>query len=452
MVRFFKWCFFFVLAGSLLSGRSAEQVVGLEIAEKREFVVGDFSELKLSRKGLVDVRILAPNKIQLTGLREGFLILYVLSGDAAESIVSSFHITVAKAFASAPRVRELAILAETAGLRLRDGSISGVTSDFQSFFQLKKTCSADFDCIFYGQLSLLGQEKWRSYLSSLLGEQPSLMVSPAGLAHLSIACTGDEERELVLQKGLFDQLSHGLVSSKMLLLQCHYQQQIYSYYLAAKVVQVGETTMKEWGADAFSFLGGVLSSETLTGKANPSLRSLEVGNGIKIIGEPIVKLSAGRKVLLSSGGEFVTANSSAGPSLHDGVIIQAKELWKSYGLQLEFTLYPQKATSVLLSFKLSFKQPTNGMDSRLRSSTLESSVTLLLDQAEIVGKISLQSQEHRQRGLGIFQEIPLVGPIFKLSADEEAQSQLFLWLRISRDLGSGLPSGINSVEWRSLHP
>jgi hypothetical protein len=217
-----------------------------------------------------------------------------------------------------------------------------------------------------------------------------------------------------------------------------------SYYLAAKVVQVSETMMKEWGADAFSLLNGVLSPETFSKPANPYLRSLEVGNGITIIGEPIVKLSAGRKVSLGSGGEFSMAKEKSEAESRDGVVIRPKDMWKSYGLQLEFTLYPHEQESFLLSYKLSFKQPTNSSDSRLRSSSLESSIVVHLDRAEIVGKVSLQSLEHRERGLPILHQIPLIGPMFRMASNEDAQSQLFLWVRINKDLGSGLPSGIAS--------
>jgi hypothetical protein len=431
---------FVVLCTSVFCRAQAQQRVELSVGEQREFTLHQFAEVKLSRRGLLDVRVVNQEKLLLTGLRKGFLIVYLLAPES-DTPVEALHVTVGPSPEESvpPAAKRLAQLSREAGLRCRDhcSIIGGETGDYEGYFQIKNLCEKYSECTFFAQLNQAGQEKWRSFLSHRLGTHYEISISAGGAATLLTTCTGSQEQALSEVKSLIDGITNGLVTNKSLVVLCRHTAQLESYYLAAKVVLVSDTTLKEWGAEAYALLNGILSVETFRRPAEAYIKSLAHENEIKIVGEPIVKTSSGRLTVVSSGGEFLAAREFSGK-----IVKEAGTLWKSYGLQLEVTPYPLADNKALLNYKLSFKQPSSSKDYHLRGSSLDSSVVLSFAQAEIVGSITLQSLEKKEKSLPILHEIPLIGPIFRMVSNEDAQSQLFLWLRLSRDQGDGLPPGI----------
>jgi len=395
----------------------------LSIGEAFEIALPESASIHISRKGIVDVQVL-PSKLRLVGVKNGLVVLTLTQAQNSEEDLKYF-ITVQTKEDNVPKsIEDLKNLCEGAGLFFQDKTqeIRGSTSAVFLFYRIKQLCESKKPCTFNAFLSEDAVKKVQTDLSESYGPTYEVSVKANGAIAVLVPCNekiSEKEQGKVLQH-----LSGSELLQKNILIACKKDWYSGYYTLYAKMIVMENGTAKDIGLQSKLELKGALLNPVSQSKLELGLHNALKNKKAKLIGEPVIWLLSGVDARAESGSEILVLRSGSASSKH------AKYVWKQIGLDLKVKVFPLDATKVRLQYSFLISSASND-GGQIQRNKLESEVELSLEKSAIVGGIQFKTSGDTKDSLPLIDSIPIFGPLFRRSEENENESNIFLYFYLT---------------------
>ena len=157
------------------------------------------------------------------------------------------------------------------------------------------------------------------------------------------------------------------------------------------------------------------------------LRDIEALRSVqsqKIITQPYADIYPHKELQMQSGGEFKTQYDTQKVS-------EVLQGWKSFGLELTALIADVDGSKVRLEYNIIMSSATNGFNQLIRHQ-LKSSSVLHLNQKHLVGILDTTVESRDQQRMAFVENIPIIGPLLRLTNTQNSHDQIFVWLTIKK--------------------
>lgn len=375
------------------------------------------ADLQVSRKSVIDAYYVGKGRWRLTGLRNGFVIL--VWRDETSREVGRLHMTVGKLRSPFGGQFPAAFCNSRKKIRCdyQEKRISGELDDFRLWLYLKSMCLMKEGCLFSIRLSADALIKYRNWLNASLGDSYQVKITGSGLALVGADCLKRDHKAHVHQ---IERLTQGRVPTTEFVVLC--KESLGEFIVSAKIVAVDRSALSELGL-RFEDDPGLLNSAKAD-LLSVKLTSLVRNRRARTISEPWLRVGLGREATLHSGGEMLVRNQQA-PT---GDV--ATSTWKRLGLELKVKVLRAKGNEITMSYsvaighKQSFRQ--------LRKNSVSAEIGLQAGERVLVGSAEMRSLVTAGESDFSFQNIPILGPLFRVRSKQSQHMKLFVWLKVER--------------------
>lgn len=358
-------CFILLLSfAPRVSAEEATTALQLNPGEIRDIAFPASVEVRVSRRGVVDVFHVNDEHWQLTGLRGGLALVEAFDPASGSPVLPRLVVTVKSAAGGSANVSALPRwLCHEPGIRCdgSSGDIAGTSTSWEWFVKAQDYCSKRSTCFFRAQ--------W--------GGRP--------------------------------------------------------YRLSAYLYLVEDSTARRLGFSGR--IEGALDAlpVTVRGRAISSLQALESDRGARAIGRPVVRMLPDHEVSIVSGGEFQVAEADPDSD-------RLRSAWKQHGLALKVRAVPLADGKARLSLTGSLRSKQHGDARALSLSSIDSVLDVKLGEPILAAALDLASSENQSDRTPVLADLPILGPLFRLTGRDAASSRLLVWLELAEDSAEpGLP-------------
>lgn len=417
-------------SGSTAMPPPMERLV-MRVGEDTEWTFAVGSDLTVSRRGVIDLYHLGDGRWQITALRSGVVVVEAnLRSNNSHQLVRRTVIEVSprpdrdgdRSIPSSVQAVPTWICASPhISCDESSGVVAGTTSDFRWFRRARAACRTARTCSFQVTLHPKALLIWRQQLAAALGEGFELLELPEQRFVASTFCGRGHRHD---REALADALTDGALHNGDLVLNCQEGDSTSRYQLAARIFLVEESAASQLGFSDDTQLTLQAPNARATASVMAQLRALARERRAEIVGEPLVHLVANDTVRIMSGGEFQVADYNGDDNS------QPRASWKQHGLQMNFTVTPLNATTARLAYELTLSAKASGSNSALNVNALTSSVDLKLAEPQVVALLNLKSEGQSSDKTLHLSNLPILGPLFRLVAEESSRSRLVAWLKL----------------------
>jgi hypothetical protein len=415
----------------------------LTTGELRELQFPEGADLRVSRRGVVDLYHAGHGLWQITALQAGFVVIDARIGEgasASDDTAARYLVTVTKravkgrAGASTRAADALpdwlctpkGILCDRAA-----ASIGGRTSSYSWYRSALHFCDDGGRCRIDAELTPDSRRAWAAELQRALGSDYLVRSDGNGPLHVATTCGKDGRQR---RRDTAAALGGGDAASGAFVVICREDAAAEHYKLSARVFLVESSAAEQLGFDGESTL--VFAADPVQGRASTAasmlsrLRALAAERRAEIVGEPVVRLVANEPARLLTGGEFQVVEYET--SRDDA----PRASWKKHGLELAVTAKPIGEDRVRLGYELSLSARTSSSAAALAVNSVASSVDLPLGTSVIVSALDMKATGRSSSETPVLAHLPLIGPLFSLSGDERSASRLLVWFQLREDDGA----------------
>jgi hypothetical protein len=198
-----------------------------------------------------------------------------------------------------------------------------------------------------------------------------------------------------------------------------------NYRIESIIYLVTQNKDHSYGSEILQNLGQIISPNSLNELVS-KLSNQQENEHLTIIGNPSTTLMAGQSSKIVSGGEFAQLVAHSDPNQKN------QQVWKSYGLEILIQLKSVFAQRAQVHYDYTLKgSPQQRSSTRLSIHKIQSSATLPLDQPMILGNIQMQAENSESKDFLLFNDIPIIGPLFSAKQHHKSQNQLVVIARIT---------------------
>ncbi len=402
--------------------------ISLEQGESKTIPLANESQIRVSRKGIIDVQIYK-NHIRIFGLKTGLVVITFAKANQAEEDLKYFVEVKTKGtdtMMGDENFNEIDSLCREYHLEcdVKRQLIKGVFASYEIFYKVKALCEQKKNCNFIGNLSSKSQNDLATYLKSLVDDKFEILVKDNGALVGFVPCSesGSEKYFKTLAEHLLGKSS----LKEHLLIACKKDWHAGSFKLASKIIVIERTAAQEFGLKTMLRGQGSLVNIDFSGDLDLSLNAALKEKKAHIIGEPILWLNSGAEARAQSGAEFLTIKEQAESSR------EHVYAWKESGLDLKVKIFPLEEKKVRLQYTFIISSPSAKDSGHLHRSKLESEVELILDKSVIVGEIQFQSSGDQKGSVPLLDSLPIFGPLLKNASKNEVETNLYLYFLIQR--------------------
>lgn len=400
----------------------------LSVGKSQIIKIETLDDLHLSRRGIIDVTFISPQKWRITGHKEGFVILSYTNDE--NSRYQQIFVDVIKATNDKSKVFPYWICARPEiNCNNHSKTLTGKTNNIQLFYAAKRFCKKNNKCFFEITLDHKGRQLLKNQLDEVLSSRYLVEVKDSGFIKISMGCNDHEASYTKLSRTIKNIIQQMQLDDHVIA-TCMHLHAPKQFQLKATTVLMEQSIAKDLGFEAF--LSGKVSyplNITLS-TFESKLRTQMKNHKLKIIGEPSLKLTSGVPAQAQAGGEFPFTQRKQNNHSHQWLHTDA---WKEYGMDLEVTVYEIKSSLVQIKYQLILKIPSgkNGQK-KLQSNRLQSTIHMKTGEATVVGGINYITNVKRQQTIPVLKDVPIIAPLFHLFLYEQANMNMYLIFEITR--------------------
>ncbi len=410
-------------------------VTGFASMKQLQMTVGESSpiefpagtELKISKKGVIDVFLTNDTTWQLTALRPGLVIIDAIESSTGSPLLPRLFIDVK----SASKAGEPSI-ANRINLDLPDwvcgkqgikcdrpsGIITGKTADWQWYMRTISLCHSSRQCWSFIELSEKAAVSLQGYFQTKLGSTFSVKSDPTGNTKITSICDAATQQQ---QAEKIDQLLPGILEKHIASFSCAQSQETYEVRIRARRVSTTSGSTIGYKAETTHQIAGLPLTSTI-GLKN-SLVNESLSSQGEIMGEPMFLASEEVEFHALVGGElpYLTPRDNG-----------QNYQWKEYGLSVKGKIKGIQGGRVRTHLDLFLKSLNDQASGSLSTSSLKSSVDTAEGIWTLVGELDLHSSSTNLRETPFFVRIPIIGPFFQLMSSSKDKSKLQVWMQVRR--------------------
>jgi hypothetical protein len=436
-----------LLAVSVMADPRIDEL-SLVVGDSETLMFPDGANVQISRRGVVDLFHVGEGRWRVTALRAGVVVLSSGEGEGEAARRSIVRVTPVQRMPVHPDEELPPWVCATPGVRCDRAAriVDGVLPDAARFAQARALCERGA-CRFQALLTETARARWEAQLRALTPRGTTLTLSPAGVLYVETLCgvlegardearresgTSDlrrrglssrEERTSELRAAL-----RGRIESDDLLVRCAEETAPPGYRLETKIMRIAESQLAALGFAGTASLGAATPPWRLDAALATKLEAARRARRLEIIGEPSLRLVAGRRAEARSGGEFQVA-------LHEPHAGEPRAVWKPFGLVLVATATPRDARTARLSYELSLSaRDGEGVSAH----GVKGELDLALGTPTLAAALDLASSDREDVSQALLSRIPILGPLFRLEVSGEQTSRVFAWFKLGADEGAGL--------------
>lgn len=420
--------------------------LSLVVGDSETLVLRDGADVQISRRGVVDLFHVGEGRWRVTALRAGVVVLSSGEGEAARR--SIVRVTPAERTPGQLDDEIPPWICATPGVHCDRAArvVDGVLPDAARFAQARALCERGA-CRFQALLTETARARWEAQLRALAPRGTTLTLSPAGVLSVEVLCgqlesTSDEARR---ESGISEPRRRGPSSREEranelraalrgridgddLLVQCAEDKVSLGYRLETKIMRIAASQLAALGFAGSASLGATTPPWRLDAALASKLEAARRARHLEVIGEPSLRLVAGRRAEARSGGEFQVP-------LHEPRAGEPRAAWKPFGLLLIAVAAPRDARTARLSYELALSaRDGEGVSAHSVKGELE----LALGTPTLVAALDLASSDREDVSQPLLARIPILGPLFRLEVKGDQTSRVFAWFKLGADEGAGL--------------
>ena len=402
-----------------LAGQETQGITSLylSIGESHRLQVEHGRELKLSRKGIVDLVYDETYHIwTMVALRAGSVSLRILSRDELEAY---YYIEVKKRSRS-KRLNQIFADADRQAFICQhpqifcnqdEFSISGQTSSLAWYRKADALCRKAKLCVFQVKLdefaSLALDRLVQNFDASL-----KIDSIEGGRLLVSRDC---QQSSTINQNKLADFLDWPASS---LQIRCREPMAQYMVTLSADLQRQHQQDLRRLLTLDSWWQGWSQSSLA----ANPPV-ALNEESQSTLLGQPQLVVAVGSEAQVQHGLEFKFESSGT----------DIESFFRKIGLKMKLKLLAEQDNSLRVRLQISLSQPLQGLQ-RISSSALETELWIPIGQQFQVGVIDLNIGDESRSSNLFLASVPLIGPLFKQSQQVTGSAKVSILMKASKQL------------------
>lgn len=232
----------------------------------------------------------------------------------------------------------------------------------------------------------------------------------------ALATANCQDRERADWERLANHLSGDLVTRGQLIVVCQQQLDATMVVIQAKAFYLKQMDAEKLGLEWHSPFK-LTTSAPLKLERLPELHAYLAAHKAHMLGEPILRLRVGASGEMHSGSEMYFVQNDE------------NTVWKRTGFQLQVKPLGKEQQSVDLEYAMSLSQP--GSSQSIQSNSIKSRVRVPLATPVIVGQLDVAASGEEQVGLPGFSHIPILGPLFRYTFNDESTERIYLILMVA---------------------
>ncbi len=406
------------------SGHASMKNMQMTVGESTSVVFPAGTELKISKKGVIDVFLTNETTWQLTALRPGLVIIDALESSTGNPLLPRLFIEVKSTSKSVePSLISIDLpdwICGKSGIKCdrQSGILTGKTADWQWYMRKATWCDLSKQCLSFIELSEKAAESLQTFLQVKLG--PSFMVTSNqnGQTKITAICDAVTPQQ---QAEKIEQLLPGILEKHVASFSCARTQETFEVRIKARRVSSTSGSTIGYKAETTHQIRGFPLASTI-GLKN-SLVNESLSSEGEIIGEPMFLASEDVEFQALVGGELPYLTQR-----NDNQDYQ----WKEYGLSVKGTLKGIHSGRIRTHLDLFLKSLNDQTSGSLSTSSLKSSVDTAENTWTLVGELDLHSSSTNLRETPFFVRLPIIGPLFQLMSTSKDKSKLQVWIQVKR--------------------
>ena len=304
-------------------------------------------------------------------------------------------------------------------------TVQGTVDDAEWELEVDKFCARK-SCISEVSLAPETREQLRSKLELQVSPHFRVETTPTGRPYLTSECASGKRDEL---EQWADYLTHGSIKRGLVVFRCKdLEKEVIAYSLRSKIVLWDGSRFDRGGFNS-SFSMDLFKSKNLKHASIQSIFSSELSDRkLSIVGSPEVMLLLGVPTKVVSGGELPISERSSDHHRADSEEI----LWKTFGLTFTSTVIQQHAQQIRISYDLSLKHRLQDSGGGLSSNGIKGEAQVTLSEPLLLGTINMSSAGDQITMPGIFESIPILGPLFRFKEHSSSDTRLSVFVLFER--------------------
>lgn len=391
--------FFLFFCSLEIHSSSAAELIKLKVGEIVSVRLWERGQLKVSRKGVLEIEPKSQDLWNIYGLKKGAVTISQMEG----SRVLNKKMILVEAAATEDRYGIFAsswkdFICRHRGIRCHERShkISGMTDHWRWFYQVKKQCKKKSPCLFKVRLSERGRFALKSWLKAARGLVVSVMED--GSMIVNDACKTSKD---ILPMMIRDEAHFPCLPRQENLL------------VTAKIYWLKKAEADQFGLRPWNYL-----RENLLVPGPHKLQSARSLSCKRLIAHPSFLVKSGQTVKSRQGLDQVIHREDQ----------KSSEVLKS-GLNMQFKVTERFDGFVKAHIVTKLRLPT-GLQQRYEVSEFDAVVDLPLSESVVVASFDMNLDQEDSDQIGFLQGIP----IFSLLFQERSESKAFAKLRLELEI------------------
>jgi hypothetical protein len=382
------------------------------------------TELKISKKGVLDVFLTNETTWQLTALRPGLVIIDAVDGTSGSSLFPRLFVDVK----SEAKEGELSLITmdlpewicSKRGVKCdsQAGIIKGKTSDWQWYIRTTSWCNTSKNCHSFLEMNENAFKSLEAYLQVKLGKTFSIKSDQHGNTSISSICDSYTQEQ---QARRIESLIPGILDKHIASFSCAQSQTTYEVRIKARRISTTAGKIVGYKSEASHQIKGLPISSVTSLKNSLVNESLSTEG--EIVGEPMFLASEEVEFQALVGGELPYLTQKEQKSDYQ---------WKEYGLSVKGKIKGIQDGRIRTHLDLFLKSLNDENSGSLSTSSLKSSVDTAESTWTLVGELDLKSSSSNLRETLFLVSVPIIGPFFKLMSSTSDNSKLQVWLQIKK--------------------
>jgi len=417
-VKFFIFLSHFFTNVSYATMKNIQMTVGESIPI--EFPEG--TELKISKKGIIDVFFINDTTWQITALRSGLVIIDAIESETGNPLLPRLFLDIK----SLPKSLEASAINHSIpdwvcnknGITCdrQSGVITGKTADWQWFMRAISWCHTAKHCLSFVELSDTAAVDLQNFLQKKLGPNFTVASETSGSSQISAMCDATTTQQQIDQ---IEKKLPGILKMQVAYFSCSQNQQTFEVRIKARRISSSEGSTTGFKTNSRIRIDGLPPTPSIDLHNNLVNESLTSSG--ELIGEPMFMASEDIEFQTLIGGElpFLTQKENS-----------HSYQWKEYGLSVKGKIKGYHAGRIRTHIDIFLKSLNDQSSGSLSSSSLKSSIDSAENVWTLIGELDLFSHSSHRQEAPLFVKLPIIGPFFKLMSTSKDNSKLQVWIQV----------------------
>lgn len=418
------WPVFFLLISAAATAAPAVRNMKMTPGESISVQYPAGSEVKVSRKGVIDIFEVSDTTWQLTALRGGLVIVDAVDGSGTPQLPRLF---IDVKSTDGPDRLPVTVgipdwICQRKHIRCEqeEGVVSGTVHDYKWFLSARSWCNTSRSCRLFTTLTTGSRTELETFIKERINKD--LILSVTALGDILITAICDPLTPEYYLKSIEAAFPH-LLDSNVLTFQCNVSQAAYRITVKARKIahSHGQTIGYDRDVDHT-----VISSPALTSTfaVKNKLKNEQIESESETLGEPTFLATANIEFSALIGGELPYASTNK----HD----VEEYRWKEYGLSIKGTIKSAQGNLIRSSIEVFLKSVQDQPAKGLNTSSIKSNFETIEGQWSLIGELELNLALNNESRTMFLASIPIIGPLFRLNQSSKSDARLQTWIKIDR--------------------